>query len=170
MKKMNPMMDGGVATTAAPGRMKNPAKRAEHMAMREGRMKSRIMDKFNKLSSRFPGYKPTLSDPVDTREEMKSFRQGLKDYRMANRPNMKRAAPVTMRGGGMANAGGRTSPSSSGSVAGRGPSGGRTSPSSSGSVAGRGPSASSGGRFAAGGMVRGAGCAKRGLKISKKMG
>lgn len=101
-KKMKRMMDGGnvAATTAAPGKAKNPAKRAEQMAMREGQMKSRIMDKFNRISSRFPNYKPTLASPVDTREEMKAFRMGLKDYRAAN-PGIRPFKPATpVRGGG----------------------------------------------------------------------
>lgn len=142
MKKMKRMMDGGdvVATTAAPGRMKNPAKRAEQMAMREGRMKSRIMDKFNKLSSRFPGYKPTLASPVDTREEMKSFKSGLKDYRMANRP-------MPVRGGG--------------GVPVQGPGGKMVKPSRPGKKT-MAPVT-----MKAGGMVRGGGCAKRGKTKGK---
>lgn len=51
---------------------------------RDARMSKRIQEKFGKMSLRFPGYKPELASPVDTREELKSYRMGLGDYRGAN--------------------------------------------------------------------------------------
>lgn len=65
------MMDGGMATTSA-------------VSPRDARMSKRIQEKFGKMSSRFPGYKPELASPVDTRDELKSYRKGLGDYRRAN--------------------------------------------------------------------------------------
>lgn len=43
-----------------------------------------IAAKYAKLSAKYPGYTPTLSGPVDTREELKSYREGLKAYKLAN--------------------------------------------------------------------------------------
>lgn len=91
-------------------------------AMRDERMKERIMSKYDRMSSRFPGYKPTLASPVDTRDELKSFKMGLRDYRKAN-PDVKPVKPMrpgaipppvvpvippnqpAMRGGGLARKG-----------------------------------------------------------------
>jgi hypothetical protein len=82
---------------------------------RDERMIKRIQEKFGKLSSRFPGYKPELASPVDTRDELKSYRMGLGDYRRAN-PGIKpvrgpRPTPAilpnqpAMKGGGLARKG-----------------------------------------------------------------
>ena len=118
-KKMKRMMDGGMAHTMSG----NPGKGSEGPGMpktggmaRDARMIKRIQEKFGKMSSRFPGYKPELASPVDTRDELKSYRMGLGDYRRAN-PGIKPvrgplpAPPAippnqpTMKGGGLARKG-----------------------------------------------------------------
>jgi hypothetical protein len=89
---------------------------------RESRMAKRIQSKYDKMSSRFPGYTPELPSPVDTRDELKSYRTGLRDYRQAN-PGIKPVGPMrpgqmprpvvpsvppntpTMKGGGLARKG-----------------------------------------------------------------
>lgn len=89
---------------------------------RESRMAKRIQSKYDKMSSRFPGYTPELPSPVDTRDELKSYRTGLRDYRQAN-PGIKPVRPMrpgqmprpvvpsvppntpTMKGGGLARKG-----------------------------------------------------------------
>lgn len=91
-------------------------------AMRDEKIKKRVISKYDRMSSRFPGYKPTLASPVDTRDELKSFRMGLRDYRKAN-PGVKPVKPMrpgaiappvvpvippnqpAMRGGGLARKG-----------------------------------------------------------------
>lgn len=89
---------------------------------RESRMAKRVQSKYDKMSSRFPGYTPELPSPVDTRDELKSYRTGLRDYRQAN-PGIKPVRPMrpgqmprpvvpsvppntpTMKGGGLARKG-----------------------------------------------------------------
>jgi hypothetical protein len=89
---------------------------------RESRMAKRVQSKYDKMSSRFPGYTPELPSPVDTRDELKSYRTGLRDYRQAN-PGIKPVGPMrpgqmprpvvpsvppntpTMKGGGLARKG-----------------------------------------------------------------
>lgn len=91
-------------------------------AMRDEKIKKRVISKYDRMSSRFPGYKPTLASPVDTRDELDSFRMGLRDYRKAN-PGVKPVKPMrpgtiappvvpvippnqpAMRGGGLARKG-----------------------------------------------------------------
>jgi hypothetical protein len=91
-------------------------------ADRAARMGKRYQSKYERMSSRFPGYKPTLASPVDTRDEYKAFKTGLRDYRKAN-PDVKPMRPMrpgqiprpvvpvvppnqpAMRGGGLARKG-----------------------------------------------------------------
>lgn len=137
-KKMKRMQMGGVAERAAMyGRGRGPNSdmmtrpgfpvrgnmgRESRDAMRDEKMKKRVMSKYDRMSSRFPGYKPTLASPVDTRDELKSFKMGLRDYRKAN-PDVKPVKPMrpgaiprpvvpvippnqpAMRGGGLARKG-----------------------------------------------------------------
>lgn len=88
-------------------------------AERASRMGKHFQSKYERMSSRFPGYKPTLASPVDTRDEYKTFKMGLRDYRKAN-PDVKPVRPgamprpvvptippnqPAMRGGGLARKG-----------------------------------------------------------------
>jgi len=133
-KKMKRMMDGGVAMPTR-GTMPNergamPVRRRmrgfersdANRAMRDEMMKKRVMSKYDRMSSRFPGYKPELASPVDTRDELKSYKMGLRDYRKAN-PDVRPVKPMrpgtiappvvpvippnqpAMRGGGLARKG-----------------------------------------------------------------
>lgn len=102
-KKMKRMQMGGMAMPTRD-------------AMRDEKMKKRVVKKYDRMSSRFPGYKPDLASPVDTREELQTYRQGLRDYRKAN-PGVKPARPMrpvvpvipsnqpAMKGGGLARKG-----------------------------------------------------------------
>jgi hypothetical protein len=127
-KKMKRMMDGGMANAmmqrgtqpnergpikGAPDYTTMPirgpgGKGSESPGMpktggmtRDARMTKRIQEKFGKMSSRFPGYKPELASPVDTRDELKSYRMGLRDYRKANPGiNPVRGPGGRIRGGG----------------------------------------------------------------------
>lgn len=138
-KKMKRMMDGGMAMPTRGtmpnergpmtrpgfpdrGGMRGEENRAARNAMRDEMMEKRVMSKYDRMSSRFPGYKPELASPVDTRDELKSFRMGLRDYRKAN-PDVKPVRPMrpgtiprpvvptvppnqpAMRGGGLARKG-----------------------------------------------------------------
>lgn len=126
-KKMKRMDDGGMATTTSAagtnsplGMLKPkmierynefkakfpnyswsntmPTTRSGIMSeMRNARENSRYTNRYNRLSSRFPDYKPTLASPVDTREEFKAYKEGLREYRKAN-PNVKPARPNRTKG------------------------------------------------------------------------
>lgn len=82
-------------------------------AERAARMAGKIGNRYNKISSRFPGYKPTTEGPVDTKDELRTYMRGLGDYRRAN-PDIRPAKPQrpapdvttqTKRGGGLARKG-----------------------------------------------------------------
>lgn len=80
-------------------------------AARAARMAGKIGERYSKVSSRFPGYKPTTEGPVDTKEELRTYMRGLGDYRRANpgirpvRPGKPDVTTQTKRGGGLARKG-----------------------------------------------------------------
>jgi hypothetical protein len=75
---------GGPKEKAPPSLANGGGPRDSAVSPRDARMSKRIQEKFGKMSSRFPGYKPELASPVDTRDELKSYRTGLRDYRKTN--------------------------------------------------------------------------------------
>jgi hypothetical protein len=77
MKKTKTMNDGGMASSRGEGTSR------------------RYTRKYEKLAKRFPGYKPTLESPVDTRGEYRTFKQGLKAYRKGLRGSDRPTTPST---------------------------------------------------------------------------